>query len=36
VLLENGTRIDADSDGGWPPGTRVLGPDGHATIREAA
>jgi hypothetical protein len=36
VLLEKGTRIDADSDGGWPPGTRVLGPDGHATTQEAA
>src|SRR5579859_6782436 len=25
VLLEHGTRIDADGDGGWPPGSRVLG-----------
>jgi len=36
VLLENGTRIDADSDGGWPPGARVLAPDGHVTTGEAA
>jgi len=36
VLLEHGTRIDADSDGGWPPGSRVLGPDGRVTTWEAA
>jgi hypothetical protein len=38
VLLENGTRIDTDtdSDGGWPPGMRVLAPDGHVTTGEAA
>jgi hypothetical protein len=36
VLLEHGTRIDADSDGGWPAGGRVLRPDGHVTTGEAA
>jgi hypothetical protein len=36
VLLENGTRIDADSDGGWPPGARVLAPDGRVITGEAA
>jgi hypothetical protein len=36
VLLENGTRIDTDSGGGWPPGLRVLAPDGHVTTGEAA
>jgi len=36
VLLENGTRIGTDTDGGWPPGIRVLGPDGHVTTGEAA
>jgi len=36
VLLENGTRIDADSDGGCPPGTRVLAGDGGVTTLEAA
>ena len=35
VLLETGTRIEFP-DGGWPPGTRVLGEDGHVTAREAA
>lgn len=35
VLLENGTRIDT-SDGIWPPGMRVLAPDGHVTTGEAA
>ena len=30
VLLETGTRIEVP-DGGWPPGTRVLGEDGHVT-----
>ena len=32
VLLENGTRVDTDSDGGCPPGTRVLAEDGRVTI----
>jgi hypothetical protein len=36
VLLENGTRIDTDTEGGWPPGIRVLAPDGHVTTQEAA
>ncbi len=38
VLLESGTRIDIDTDaaGGWPPGARVLAPDGHVTTGEAA
>ena len=36
VLLEAGTRIDVSADGVWPPGVRVLGPDGHVTAREAA
>jgi hypothetical protein len=35
VLLETGTRIEVP-DGSWPPGTRVLGEDGHVTAREAA
>ena len=36
VMLEGGTRIEFDSDSGWPPGTRVLAGDGHVTAREAA
>jgi hypothetical protein len=36
VLLENGTRMDTDSDGGCPPGTRVLAPDGHVITLERA
>jgi len=36
VLLEAGTRIDVSADGAWPPGVRVLGEDGHVTVREAA
>jgi hypothetical protein len=36
VLLENGTRVDTDGDGGCPPGTRVLGTDGHVTTLAAA
>ena len=36
VLLENGTRMDTDSDGSCPPGTRVLAADGHVTTLEAA
>jgi hypothetical protein len=36
VLLENGTRIDTDSDGVCPPGTRVLAEDGRVTSLEAA
>jgi hypothetical protein len=34
--LEAGTRIDVSSDGGWPPGVRVLGEDGHVSTREPA
>jgi len=36
VLLENGTRMDTDSDGHCPPGIRVLAPDGRVTTLEAA
>jgi hypothetical protein len=36
VLLENGTRVDTDGEGGCPPGTRVLGGDGHVSTLEAA
>ena len=38
VLLENGTRleVDTDGDGACPPGTRVLAEDGHVTSLEAA
>jgi hypothetical protein len=38
VLLDGGTRIEFDhgSEGGWPPGTRVLAGDGHVTALEAA
>lgn len=36
VLLENGTRVDTEGEGRWPPGTRVLGADGHVFTQEAA
>jgi hypothetical protein len=36
VLLDNGTRIDTDGDGSWPPGMRVLTEDGHVATLEAA
>jgi hypothetical protein len=36
VLLDNGTRIDTDDAGSWPPGTRVLAEDGRVTALEAA
>jgi hypothetical protein len=36
VLLENGTSMDTDTDGGCPPGTRVLAADGRVTTLEAA
>jgi len=36
VLLENGTRMDTDSDGHCPPGIRVLAADGRVTSLEAA
>jgi hypothetical protein len=31
ILLENGTRVDTDSDGTCPAGTRVLAEDGRVT-----
>jgi hypothetical protein len=36
VLLENGTRVDTDSDGICPPGTQVLAEDGRVTSLETA
>jgi hypothetical protein len=37
VLLEQGTRVDVESDGDRPPGgTRVLSEDGHVTTLEAS
>jgi hypothetical protein len=36
VPLETGSRIDTDSAGGCPPGTRVLAADGHMIALEAA
>jgi hypothetical protein len=37
ILLEKGTRVDTDSDGGaCPPGTRVLAEDGRVTSLGAA
>ncbi len=36
ILLENGTRLEAGSDGRWPPGTRVLAEDGRVITLEAA
>jgi hypothetical protein len=36
IPLEDGTRIDADSDGACPPGTQVLTGDGHIAALEAA
>jgi hypothetical protein len=37
ILLERGTRVDTDSDGGaCPPGTRVLAEDGRVTSVGAA
>ncbi len=36
ILLETGTRIDLDGDGGIPPGTRMLAADGRVTALEAA
>jgi hypothetical protein len=36
VLLEQGTRIDADGDSACPPGTRVLAEDGRVSVLEAA
>jgi hypothetical protein len=36
ILLDQGTRIEAGGEGGYPPDTRVLGEDGHVTMLEAA
>ncbi|MDQ2814166.1 MAG: hypothetical protein M3Z75_20425 [Actinomycetota bacterium] len=36
VLLASGARIELDTSGGWPAGTRVLGADGHVSALEAA
>jgi hypothetical protein len=36
ILLDNGTRIDTDSDGTCPPDTRVLAKDGRVTSLAAA
>ena len=36
ILLENGTRVDTDSNGRCPPGTRVLAEDGRVTSLGAA
>src|SRR4029077_15454639 len=36
VLLEDGTRIDTDSDRGWARGMRVPAQDGHVSPGEAA
>jgi hypothetical protein len=36
VLLQNGTRIDTDTEGTCPPGTQVLADDGRVTSLAAA
>ena len=36
VLLEAGSRVEVGDGGSYPPGTRVLGQDGHVTMLEAA
>lgn len=36
ILLENGTRVDTDSAGSCPAGTRVLGADGRVSAWAAA
>jgi hypothetical protein len=36
LLLEAGTQVETSSDGGYPPGTLVLAPDGRVTALEAA
>jgi hypothetical protein len=36
VLLEDGTRLDTDGEGVWPPGVRMLAEDGRVTVLEAA
>jgi hypothetical protein len=32
LLLEAGTRVEFSGDGVFPPGTRVLGEDGHVRL----
>jgi hypothetical protein len=34
VVLDDGVRIDIAADGTLPPGTRVIGPDGHVVALE--
>ena len=36
VLFEKGTRVDTDADGSCPPGTRVLGENGHVLTVQAS
>jgi hypothetical protein len=36
VLLQNGARVDTDSDGNCPPGTRLLADDGRVISLQAA
>jgi hypothetical protein len=36
VLFEQGTRVDTDAAGACPPGTRMLGEDGHVRIVAAS
>ena len=36
ILLDNGTRVDTDSDGTCPPDTRVLAEDGRVTSIECS
>jgi hypothetical protein len=36
IPLENGTRVDADGNSPFPPGTQVLAGDGHITSLDAA
>jgi hypothetical protein len=36
VLLEEGTRIDAECGDAWPPGIRMLAEDGRVTAAAAA
>lgn len=36
VLFERGTRVDTDAGGSCPPGTRVLGEDGHVMTVQAS
>lgn len=36
VLLEAGSRVEVGDGGSYPPGTRILGEDGHVTMLGAA